>query len=107
MLKSKRIIVYLLAIALLLPVFSGAFTLGASAASDAVPKGYTPIYTASDLDNIRENLSGKYILMNDINLKTRGEWAPVGKDESAPFTGTFDGNGHIIANLWVLSRTKY
>jgi hypothetical protein len=42
-----------------------------------IPDGYTPIYTAEDLDNIRENLSDKYILMNDIDLSSWGDWTPT------------------------------
>ena len=43
-----------------------------------VPAGYKGIYTAQDLDNIRNNRSGKYILMNDIDLSSWGEWTPIG-----------------------------
>ena len=35
-----------------------------------VPDGYVGIYTKSDLDNIRNNLSGNYILMNDIDFSS-------------------------------------
>lgn len=35
---------------------------------DEVPAGYTAIRTIDDLYAIRNNLSGKYILMNDIDL---------------------------------------
>ena len=31
-----------------------------------VPQGYTGIYTKADLDDVRNNLAGNYILMNDI-----------------------------------------
>ena len=67
---------------------------------DVVPAGYTAIYTAEDLNNIRNDLSGKYILMNDINLSSIDNWEPIGSD-SARFTGTFDGNGHVIKNLTI------
>jgi hypothetical protein len=63
-----------------------------------VPVGYTGIYTAQDLDNIRNNLSGKYILMNDIDLSNWGNWNPIG-DNFNNFTGVFDGNGYAIYNL--------
>jgi len=67
-----------------------------------------PIYTAKDLDNIKTNLSGSYVLMNDINLATYngGEWVAIG-DDSNPFTGTFDGQGHIIHNLEILGSNDY
>lgn len=42
-----------------------------------------------------------YVLMSDIDLSAYSDWTPIG-DESSQFSGTFDGNGHIIKNL---SRT--
>ena len=67
-------------------------------AVDDVPDGYTPIYTAEELNNIRNNLSGKYILMNDIDLSSYENWNPIGTN-STPFIGTFDGNNFSIKNL--------
>jgi len=43
-----------------------------------VPDGYVGIYTAQDLDNMRNNLTGKYVLMNDIDLADWGNWEPIG-----------------------------
>ena len=59
--------------------------------------GYTAIYTAEDLDAIRNNLSGNYYLAADINLDGV-EWEPIGTTDN-PFTGTFDGCGHAILNM--------
>ncbi|WP_284141611.1 GLUG motif-containing protein [Virgibacillus sp. LDC-1] len=59
------------------------------------------IHTAEDLNNIRDNLRGQYILMNDIDLSGingDGFWVPIGT-RSSPFMGTFDGNGHTIRNI--------
>ncbi|CAG7651327.1 hypothetical protein PAESOLCIP111_06294 [Paenibacillus solanacearum] len=56
-------------------------------------------------------LGDHYILMNDIDLSgylspsgwgyngAKG-WEPIG-DAAHPFTGTFDGNGHVIRNLFI------
>ena len=66
--------------------------------SNVVPEGYIGIYTAEDLDRVRDNLGGKYILMNDIDLSSFANWDPIG-DDSAAFTGIFDGNGHVVKNL--------
>ena len=66
----------------------------------------TGIYTAQDLSNIRNNLSGSYVLMNDINLSSWGEWTPIG-DYSNSFKGIFDGQGHIIKNLRVTGNRQY
>jgi len=66
--------------------------------SPRVPEGFTPVYTVQDLDDVRKNLSGKYILMNDIDLSSWGNWVPIG-DKTNPFTGTFDGNKYSIKNM--------
>jgi len=65
-----------------------------------VSSGYTAIRTANDLNNVRNNLSGKFILMNDIDLSGWGNWVPIG-DSSNPFTGSFDGNGYVIYRLTI------
>jgi len=54
-----------------------------------------PIFTRSDLENIRNNLNGKYHLVNDIDL-SGVEWVPIGT-----FNGTFDGQGYVIRNLTI------
>ena len=64
---------------------------------EAIAQGYTIIKTAEDLAKIGENLSGKYILMGDIDLSDI-EWSPIG-DEENPFTGVLNGNGYSIQNL--------
>ena len=66
---------------------------------DTVPEGYVGIYEAKELDKLREDLDGRYILMSDISL-AGVEWAPVGTVD-APFTGVFNGNGHVISDLAV------
>lgn len=74
-----------------------------------VPTGYTGVYSVEDLDKIREKLSGKYILMNDLDLTEAMDeggafyddgkgWTPIG-DAAAPFIGIFDGNGYAIDGL--------
>ena len=55
------------------------------------------IRTADDLRNIASDLSGDYVLMNDLDLENQ-EWTPIGTYEY-PFTGTFCGNGHMIDGL--------
>lgn len=76
-----------------------------------------PIYNWSDLNNIRNNMNGAYILMNDLDESSAGYdvyvrnsgWLPIGEFvgtqwdpdpfQSIPFTGTFDGNNHTISGL--------
>lgn len=66
--------------------------------SDALSQGYTIIKTAQDLQNIKNNLSGKYILMNDIDLSSISNWTSIGSS-SAAFKGELNGNGYTISNL--------
>ena len=69
---------------------------------EAIAQGYTVIKTAQDLDNIRNDLDGKYILMNDIDLSSYSNWDPIGDvDSGVLFTGTLDGNGYVISNLTI------
>ena len=69
---------------------------------EAIAQGYTVIKTAQDLDNIRNDLDGKYILMNDIDLSSYSNWDPIGDyDSGASFTGLLDGNGYTISNLTI------
>ena len=68
-----------------------------------VPEGYVGVYTKDDLDYIKLDMSGKYILMNDIvfedsDFEKGGDfynsgkgWEPIGTS-STNLTGTFDGN---------------
>ncbi len=68
------------------------------------------ISKASDLDKVREDLSGYYILTDDIDLSEYDNWTPIGNylpeyEMTNPqwwfegFRGTFDGNGHKITGL--------
>ena len=85
-----------------------------------VPDGFVGIYTKSDLDDIRNNLSGNYILMNDIafsqsDFESTGEyynsgagWAPIGDyvDAEFPevgeaFSGILNGNGYTVSGLYI------
>jgi hypothetical protein len=80
--------------------------------------GYTPsqnleIQTWYDLDDVRDNLEGHHTLMNDLDSTTAGYeelagptanqgkgWQPIGTGNS-PFTGTFDGQGYEIRDLFI------
>jgi len=73
------------------------------------------IQTWYDLDAIRNNLSGHHILMNDLDSTTAGYeelasptanegkgWQPIiGTGGDPPFTGTFDGQGYEIRDLFI------
>ena len=64
------------------------------------------IWTATDLNTVRDNLSGSYMLMDDINLdvspfNTGEGWEPIGVNDWNAFSGTFDGNGKTITGLYI------
>ena len=67
-----------------------------------------------DLDAIRDNLYGSHTLMNDLDSTTPGYeelasqtadegkgWQPIGTWSLSAFTGTFDGQGHEIRDLFI------
>ncbi len=57
---------------------------------------------ANQLRSVGYNPSRHYILIQDINIPQHFIWIPIG-DSEAPFTGSFDGKGHVIDNL-VINR---
>ena len=68
----------------------------------------TQITDWNDLDDVRNNLGGDYVLANDLDQNTAGysgigdDFEPIGAVSAFtldPFTGTFDGNGHTISDL--------
>ena len=71
---------------------------------EALAQGYTLIKTADELQAMQDNLSGKYILMNDIDLAGY-DWTAVGTYDN-PFAGEFNGNGYVISNLTINEPTK-
>lgn len=64
------------------------------------------IQTPAQLQAMNDDLSGNYILDNNIDL-TGVDWEPIGwgavsensSEPSNPFIGTFDGQGYTISNL--------
>jgi len=58
-----------------------------------IPSGFTRVTSAKDLDNIRNNSSGNYILTKDVDLSSWGNWEPIN------ITGVFDGNGFSIKGV--------
>lgn len=61
----------------------------------------TQISDEAGLKAIANDLTGSYVLTQDITLKS--EWSPLGTEE-VPFTGTLDGQGHTIKGLYIGSR---
>ena len=72
-----------------------------------------------DLDAIRSNLGGTYLLMDDLDSTTAGYtelasptanegkgWQPIGNNDNW-FTGTFDGQGYEIRDLFIDRPDEY
>ena len=59
----------------------------------------TEISTEEQLKAIANDLSGTYVLKNDITLSDN-EWTPIGTKDN-PFKGTLDGKGFTIKGLTV------
>ena len=83
------------------------------------------ISTIEDLNNIRNNLEGSYVLARNLDFADEGSyanpanmasyipnnedpamatnpgWVPIGDSYSNSFTGSFDGGGFTISNLYV------
>ena len=76
------------------------------------PSQNLEIRTWYDLDAVRDKLGGRYLLMNDLDSTTEGYeelaspiandgkgWQPIGTQDN-PFTGTVDGQGYEIRDLF-------
>ena len=75
--------------------------------------GPTEIQDWYDLNAVRNDLAGSYILMNDLNSASAGYaelasetandgrgWEPIGTSDDG-FTGSFDAQGHEIRDLFI------
>ncbi len=78
----------------------------ASKTGSGFPANAVFIYTADEFNAVRNDLAGYYVLMADIDLSGYGNWVPIG-DYTNRFTGTLDGNGHIINNLTINGTANY
>ena len=63
------------------------------------------VWTAADLDNVRNNLSGNYVQMADIDMSSYVNWIPIGIYSSI-FTGLYDGQDYTITNLNISGSGK-
>lgn len=59
------------------------------------------ISTPDDLDKVRYDMTGDYVLANDIDMTGRSfvPFGIVNNTTAGKFTGTFDGQGHTIKGL--------
>ena len=63
------------------------------------------ISNASELQQIEENLSAQYVLVEDVT--DVGSLDPIGSDPESAFTGTLDGDGHTISGLTIDENADY
>jgi hypothetical protein len=71
--------------------------------------GHNKIFDCDGLQNMSYDLSGNYVLMNNIDCSDTINWVggfePVGYwvsvENSHPFTGVFDGQGFNISGLYI------
>ncbi|MDR1320326.1 MAG: hypothetical protein LBK56_02720 [Gracilibacteraceae bacterium] len=79
---------------------------------DAPDPSAIPISSRADLAKIGADsaypLNGSYKLTADIDL-SGAEWAPIGDGTAGNriFTGTFDGQGHVISNLTITGNNHH
>ena len=110
----------------------GVFLVIAALIAGMVGCGVTPSSTEIrdwyDLDAIRDNLSGAYVLMNDLDANTSGYeelasptadggkgWQPIGalfdplteSFDGEGFTGSFSGQGREISDLYINRPEEY
>lgn len=68
------------------------------------------VSTPDQLNAIRQGLDKHYKLANDIDLSAWGDWMPIGGEElerhgdPTPFTGSFDGAGHVIRGMTITGK---
>ncbi|WP_345376856.1 filamentous hemagglutinin N-terminal domain-containing protein, partial [Acinetobacter kookii] len=66
------------------------------------PALYTAILNVNQLQDMNKNLSGKYLLGNNIDASDTVNWnSGAGFKQIVSFTGTLDGLGHTINNLTI------
>ena len=74
---------------------------------DVIIATYEQLKEFADRVNDGENFEGKLIRL-DANIALGGEsnpWTPIGTS-SKPFKGTFDGNYHVISELYIASGSN-
>ena len=71
--------------------------------AELLTSGYTEVKTAEDLNNVRNNLSRRYIQTKDIDLSEYSDnegWEPLGNSDGE-FRGVYDGGGFKVVNLTI------
>lgn len=86
--KKNKIISIFLSVILSTAIFVPSFAVNEEnrfiksvAVNKTVPDGYTEITSVDELNAVRDNLDGKYILMNDVDLSSVTNWTPIGNKD--------------------------
>jgi hypothetical protein len=64
------------------------------------------IWTAADLNGVRDHTDKYFIQMADVDLTSYNNWVPIGNAQRR-FQGHYDGNNFTISNLTVTDRDCY
>lgn len=85
--------------------------LGLYTSDESIELVYSFIYTVAELDAVHDNLNGNYIMMADLDLNVAPYnadegWTPIGywdygEGTGYYYTGIFNGNNHVINNLYI------
>lgn len=84
----------------------GAFLAETGAPDPAAISISTPEQLAAIGTDPAYPLNGSYVLAADLDLSGYAGWTPIGT-YAAPFTGTFDGQGHVISHLTIGGLLTY
>ncbi|MCI9448542.1 MAG: leucine-rich repeat protein, partial [Lachnospiraceae bacterium] len=98
--KRKRIFSRIISIALMASVLltsNGIVVMAENVQTAEQESSVIEISSAKDLQKIADNLTGDYVLTKNIDMSDV-EFTPIGNN-TEPFSGTFDGDGHTISNL--------
>lgn len=65
------------------------------------------VKSVADLDHIKDDVTKHYKLGHDINYfgSETNLFTPIGTT-AAPFTGSFDGNGYTVSNIYIKNTTS-
>lgn len=101
--KAKRLLAGILA-AVVAFSSDGIIMAANSGVSELGQDKVIEISSVKKLMKVADDLSGNYCLTKDLDLSDV-EWETLGSKKE-PFTGTFDGNGHVISHLEVKITEK-
>ncbi len=73
--------------------------------SSPIPPAYTLVFNTTQLQAINNGPAGNYALAQNIDAIGYGGFTPIGSCGCTPFSGKFNGLGHVIADLTIDSSS--